>query len=180
MGRKSKVEQLPDDVLAAVNRALGRGATLDEVMVVVDELGHADDVSRSGLGRYAKKQSEMAAQLRHTRVMAEAMGRELGDGADDTQIGRVAVELLQSAMFKAIVASSTGETADFTPQEIQYLAKSGKEMMAAIEIDDRRRAKIRREVLEEAAAVVEEAATGAGWSLETARVVQNRIMGLDG
>lgn len=182
MGRRSHFYNLPKEVQIETNRRLEAGFTLDDVMAYIEEQGCSHIVSRSGLGRYAFNEANLAADLTKTRIMAESLGRQLDDASDDNNIGRVALEMLQSITMKTLAASLSGRNADLSPQENAYLAKSLKDVMSASEIDGRRRAKIkaeaRIEALREAAESVESMAGARGLTAETVKAVQDKIMGI--
>jgi len=182
MGRRSSIEvNLPDEVIIEVNEKLEEGFTLDQVLGWLAELGHGDDVSRSALGRYKMKHDDLSGELKRSRLVAEALAREKGD-EDDGQIGRIGIEMLHAITMKMTAATMSGRMPDFSPREIAYLAKSQKDMMGALDIDDRRRAKIReeaaKEALEKAAGEVADIAQQRGWKAETAKHVQSKILGV--
>lgn len=186
MGRRSKVERLPDDVLKRINAMLADGLALDDVVAWLDEqdLPDEDKPSRSGLGRYSVNQKKLSDQLRNSRHVAEALAAEIGSESASQQ-GRVAVEVLHSTIMKMSAASLTGEKPEFSPAEILAMSKSTKELMSATDIDDKRRRSIRDDALREAqertrAAVGEAKAKGQGITQETLDLIYSELLGVDG
>ena len=142
------------------------------------ELGRDDEVSRSALGRYKLKQDALSGELRRTREVAEALAREFGEAEEDSKIGRVGVEMLHAITMKLTAASLSGRMPDFSPREIHFLARSQKDLMAALDIDDKRRAKIREEALKAAAKAAGSVAVSQGLSPDTAAEIRKAIMGV--
>lgn len=183
MGRASSIEtNLPEEVRIAVNTQLEAGHTLDQILGYLEEMGHEEDVSRSALGRYKMKHNELAGELRRTREVAKALGREFGEDTD-SEIGRVAIELLQAVQMKTIAAAAAGRTPDFSPQELHFLGRTSKDLMSALSIDDARVAKIkaeeRKRVLAEVEAAVDETIKGGGLTKQTAENFRNTLLKLD-
>jgi len=180
MARRSSVEQkLPDDVLADLNREFANGATLDEVVAWLQENHDGDQPSRSSLGRYRVNQDELNAKLKESRIMATALGRQFAETAeDDTGTGRIAIEMLQSVAMKMMAGVMTGKV-DIDPKEMNFAANALKNMMSATDIDDKRRKRIREEVLLQAAEAVDQVVKQRGLTGETAADIRKRIMGVN-
>lgn len=185
MPRKSKVDQLPDDIKARIDKMLADDRiSLDELMEWVDDLEIADEdkPSRSGLGRRKKRQSDLARELLNSRNVAKALAAEIGhEGA--SQQSRLAVEILQTTIMKLSAAAITGEIPDLSPAEIQALSKSSSELARAVDIDDKRRRAIREEALKEAAARTKAALAEAskrkeGVSQETMDAIYEDLLGV--
>ena len=80
MGRKSTLRRLPPEIRAEINRILSEGRlTLDELLEHLRSIG-VEGVSRSALGRQKQKIDKIAAKLRQSREMTEALVREIGQG----------------------------------------------------------------------------------------------------
>ena len=76
MPRTSKVRRLPLELREQLHAMLDAGHTLEEITAHLKALGA--DVSRSGLGRYKQQVDKVAARLRESRAMAEAV---IADGS---------------------------------------------------------------------------------------------------
>lgn len=179
MAGRSSVEQLPDAVLAEVNAAIGRGATIDGIVELIRGLG--GDASRSAVGRYTKGFHELARQQRDMRSVAEAFGREFGS-ADDHQ-GRMMVQLMTSITTRMLMPHMTGEAEEeLTALDVSRLAKAAKDTIGAAKIDVERERAIREEearrAKQAAANDAEAAGRAAGASEETLARIRAGILGL--
>lgn len=184
MPRKSSVDtNLSEEVREVILRKQGDGYSLDQLMAWLEEIGEEDAVSRSALGRWTMTQESVATQLKNTRIMASALGRELSEAEDDSQTGRIAIEMLQSIAMKMTAASLSGRAADLSPQEVAYMSKSLKDTMSALEIDDRRVAKIkdeeRKRVLAEVDSAVETVKKSGGLSADAAKTFYQELLKID-
>lgn len=183
MGRRSSIEQLPDAVIAEINKALASGRyTLDDVAAMVAKLGHGDDVSRSALGRYAKREKAMRDSLRRSRNIASALVRDTDDEERESQLGRVNIELMQSVVMKILasgMAEGDDEMPEFSPLELARLAKGQKDMIEALATDDGRRRKIRSDALADAAKVIDKIQSRGGITKERADEARQAILGLN-
>ncbi|MBZ6377355.1 hypothetical protein B5C34_05345 [Pacificimonas flava] len=180
MGGKSTIEQLPDQLQGACHAAIRRGATIDEITGLLNGLGA--DVSRSAVGRYTKNYSELVRQQRDMTAMAQAFGREFGEGDDRT--GLMMTQLMQTLMTRSLIPllSGDGEEEQLDPLEIGRLAKAVKDIAGASKIDTDRiraiRAEEREAAKKDAADVAEGAARKTGASAETIQQIRREIMGL--
>ena len=180
MPSKSKVERLPDAVKVEINAMLLDGHKLDDIMDWLRklELPDTDLPSRSSLGRYSINQQELARSLKQSRVVAEALAAKLGDeGA--AQQNRVAIEVLQTIVMKMSAAVVTGEAPDLSPQDINYLSRTVKDLTSATDVDDKRRRAIRAEVRQEAADAARTAVSNQGISAEIAEQIYRDVLGVD-
>ena len=176
---KSAIDALDPAIRAAVLRAIDDGATIDEIVELIREMGGA--VSRSSVGRYTQNFAELARQQRDMRSVAEAFGREFG-AADDHQ-GRMMIQLLTSVTTRALMPHLTGEAEEeLSTLELSRLAKAVKDATSAAKVDIEREAKIREEearrAREAAARDADAAGRAAGASEETLRAVRVGILGL--
>lgn len=84
-GRGSKIEQLPDDVKGFLNAMLrdkqySQQEILAEVNKQIEGLGLPEDeqISKSGLNRYASKMAKIGKRMQQTQATAEAWVAKLG------------------------------------------------------------------------------------------------------
>ena len=87
MPRTSKVRRLPPELREQLHAMLDAGHTLEEITAHLKALGA--DVSRSGLGRYKQQVDKVAARLRESRAMAEAVMERMGQGVPFERIRRI-------------------------------------------------------------------------------------------
>lgn len=182
MARKSAIDALDPAIRSAVLHAIDDGATIDDIVELVREMGGA--VSRSSVGRYTKNFADLAKQQRDMRSVAEAFGREFGS-ADDHQ-ARMMTQLITSLVTRTLIPLATaeddGEEGGMSGLELSRLAKAAKDAVSASKIDVEREAKIRDEeakrTREQAAAVADAEGRAAGASDETIRRIRARILGI--
>ena len=127
MGRKSTLRRLPPEIRAEINRILSEGRlTLDELLEHLRSIG-VEGVSRSALGRQKQKIDKIAAKLRQSREMTEALVREIGPAVEEGQQGRLLVEVLRRLVFDHLekrLTSEDEESQDIDNQGFFFLAKA--------------------------------------------------------
>lgn len=176
---RSSIDALPEPIRFAVDDAIKRGSTIDEIVATVQSLG--GDVSRSAVGRYSKSFAEIAKRQRDMTSVAQAFGSEFG-GSDDMQ-GRLMVQLLTSVVTRQIMPHAAGEAEEeLDLLALSRLAKAVKDTMGASKLDIDREAKIREEegkrARELAARAADEEGRAAGASEETLDRIKRKILGL--
>jgi len=160
MGVKSTIDRkLSEEDKKALNKMIASGQhTLDSLLEWLNGLGY--DIKRASLGRYSKNVNELGATLRESRVVTEALVKELGPDVAEGKQGRLLVEVLRNIAFDLMIKD--GE--DFNEQSIFFLAKALKDMAGANKIDLDRELKIResvaREMVKELGKAVEDAVAG--------------------
>ena len=97
MGRKSSLRRLPPEILREVNRLLSEGrATLAEILEHLRGMG-VETVSLSALGRQKQKIDKVAAKLRQSREIVDALVEKAGPSAAEGKQGRLLVQMLASS-----------------------------------------------------------------------------------
>ena len=134
MGRKSSLRRLSPEVLQEINRILSEGRlTLDELLEHLRGMG-VDTISRSALGRQKQRIDKVAAKLRQSREMTEALVREIGPSVAEGQQGRLLVQTLRDLVFDHLAARvEEGDVDD--PKALMALARTLKDMALAIRLD---------------------------------------------
>ena len=182
MGRKSTLRRLPPEIRAEINRILSEGRlTLDELLEHLRSIG-VEGVSRSALGRQKQKIDKIAAKLRQSREMTEALVREIGPAVEEGQQGRLLVEVLRRLVFDHLekrLTSEDEESQDIDNQGFFFLAKAIKEMSQANRLDQDFEAKVRERVQKETIKAVETSAREAGLSAATGEAIKSRIRGVN-
>jgi len=179
VAKRSTIDKLPPPIREAVDAAIKRGATIDEIVEQLHALG-ADHVSRSAVGRYSKNYRELADQQRQISSVAKAFASEFGE-ADNLQ-GRLMIQLLNTVITRAILPVASGDEIELDGKELHYLARAVKDVASAAKTDVDREAKIREETKkrarEEAAAAAEAAGRRGGASEELIELVKREILGI--
>ena len=171
MGRKSSLRRLPPEILQEVNRLLSEGrATLAEILEHLRGMG-VETVSLSALGRQKQKIDKVAAKLRQSREIVDALVEKAGPSAAEGKQGRLLVQMLRKLVYDHLEAQllegEDGEGLD--NQGVFFLAKSLKEMSQAARLEQDFEAKVRERVQKETVKAVEDSAREAGLSAETKR-----------
>ena len=86
MGRKSSLRRLSPEILQEINRILSEGRlTLDELLEHLRGMG-VDTISRSALGRQKQRIDKVAAKLRQSREIVDALVEKAGPTASSFMI----------------------------------------------------------------------------------------------
>ena len=156
MGRKSSLRRLPPEILQEVNRLLSEGrATLAEILEHLRGMG-VETVSLSARGRQKQKIDKVAAKLRQSREMTEALVREIGPSVVEGQQGRLLVQTLRDLVFDHLATRvEEGDVDD--PKALMALARTLKDMAQANRLDQDFESKVRERVEKEVRAKLDRA-----------------------
>jgi hypothetical protein len=178
MGQRRKLDRADPQILLAVNSALARGATIEELKNLIDGFGL--DISRSALGEHARQWREATRREREMQAFARAMGTEFADiGADKK--GQLLVQIAMTLASRLTLDTAQSDDGiDF--RDFHFLARGIKDVLAAQKIDVERDLKIREEVRREterkAAEAVDKTVRSGGMTAETAERLKAMIMGV--
>ncbi|MCH4024025.1 MAG: DUF3486 family protein [Acetobacter sp.] len=186
MSRPSSVDQLDSEIREEIGRLRGNGHTIDEILAALRELD-VTSISRSALGRHVQSMEKIASRLRHSRNVAEALVRQLGD-APASRSAQLNIELLHTAILDLNLASedeADGEglaALKGNPEGLMLLAKALDHLTksAKADIDNQKQIEERVEKRLKAQAekhVVDEARKK-GISAETARALMAGAFGV--
>lgn len=181
MSRKSTIKTLPDTVLARLNFMLAEGVTtLDDVVAWLDEQGHPR--SRSAVGRYKANLDKVAARLRESREITEALTKELGSAAAQGKQGRLLVEMARGVVFDLLMKIQDSDGEGISSMDVALLGKGLAELGRALRFDQDFETKVREQVAKEerqkAAETVVEAAKSQGLTAEQAAFIRGKILGV--
>ncbi|MBZ0253989.1 MAG: DUF3486 family protein [Candidatus Methylomirabilis sp.] len=154
MGVPSKVEKLPDEIRdELLKRFPKKRLTLADLGAWLEERGYT--ISRSALQRARSKHEAAFEAIRQTEAAAQALGRELGDMAND-KTGDLAVQVVKSLVFKAgLAAAERGEDGQVDLEAIFFLARSLKDTMQAARASTANRSEILKQLKAEQLAKIE-------------------------
>lgn len=194
MPRKSTVKQLPPSVVNAINYQLEKERlTLDDIVEWLAR-EHGYEISRSSMGRYAKKYGALRDEMRKSREITEAFARELGPEAVEGKQGRLLVEMFNTLIFRILSEQMTGpkdtiegeEDKAFDTKQFMELGRALKDVMQANRLSQdfahKEIERARKEEREKAAAAVEEVASTVkdkGLSDDTVQAIKAQILGVD-
>ncbi len=183
MARKSNIDRMPQQIQAAIMRLREQGCTLDEILAHLADLHSQITISRSALGRHVQKLDRMVERMKHSRVVAEALARELGEDTG-TKAARVNIELLHSAIMQLFVKlEEDADIAGGNPEDVMMLCKALDHLARAqktsvdtiIAAEKRGEEKARRE----AAEAVDSVAKSEGLSKSTVDTIKAKIFGVE-
>ncbi|MFP5250226.1 MAG: phage protein Gp27 family protein [Acidobacteriota bacterium] len=184
MARPSSIDKLPEQIRAAIMRLREQGCTIDEILAHLADLHTQVTISRSALGRHVKGLDAAVERMKRSRVVAEALARELGDDPG-TKAARVNIEFLHGAFMDLFTHLEDGEARIETdPENLMFLAKGLDHLARAqktsvdtiIAAEKRGEEKARRA----AAEAVEKVAKAQGLTADTVKTIKAEIFGVAG
>ena len=184
--RPSSVDKLPLEIRDEIGRLRGEGYTIDEILAALRELDVVT-ISRSTLGRHVKGMEKLGAKLRHSRNIAEALVRQLGD-EPASRAAQLNIELLHTTITELFLAQNgegeideDGKAAlNGSPEGIMLLAKAMDHLTKsakadaeyASKIEAKVEARMKREMSEHVNAVVKKQ----GLSADTAQALMQGLI----
>lgn len=173
MNRRRPLRQLPDELRIELDRLLSDDKlTISEITERLR--GRGAEVSRSAVGRYAQTHERVAADIRATRMMAEAVGQDLVDVKGDA--GRLIIESLQALLLRARMQMADAD--EISPEELGRLSRAAKDLQQALRANVEAQIRVREQALQDAATVAEKTASEAGISSELVETIKARILGV--
>lgn len=169
MAPRSSIKTLPSAIRSAADQALKDGATIDQVVDVLRQLGA--DVSRSAVGRYKREVDRVGERIKRAREISAVFVEKLGAAPDGRQ-GRLITELMQTVVFDFLVPVGEGEAPKVDPEEIMFLARAIKDLSSAEKITADRILMIRKSMAAEATKAMEEAAKATGGEVSEATMAE--------
>lgn len=146
MGRASKIRRLPEALREQLHAMLDAGHTLDEITTHLKALGA--DVSRSGLGRYKQQVDKVAARLRESRNMAEAIMERMGAEAATGKSGDALIQMLTTLTTDYMLRRLDDPDAELEVDELRALSRAVKERAQAARATQDYMGKLREEARE--------------------------------
>lgn len=174
MARKSTIRKLPPELRKEIDRLL-----LDDRLTHAQIVAHMQKlgahVSESAVYRYNVSFQEVARDIRATREMANAIGRDL-DSVEGMNIGRVVVESLQALVFKARMQLDPAKPVD--AGLLKSLASTVRDlstaMKASIDAEEKTFERMKKIIAAATGQLVRER----GLSAKTAAEIKAQILGL--
>jgi hypothetical protein len=183
--RPTSIDRMPPEVRDWIGRLRDQGRTLDEIVAKLRELDLDALPSRSAVYRHLKRAEEVAAKVRESRTVAEAVVRQLGEGEPD-RVTRLNIELMHNAVFAVVTRVVDGEPVTLSPMEAMQLAKAldhlGKaakdDVARTIAIEKRATEKARAEALKQAEATIKNVVKEGGLSAEVISQLRRDFLGV--
>jgi hypothetical protein len=158
MSRPSKIDKLPDDLVAEINRLRQRGADIDEITAYLAQ-ATPEKISRSAVGRHVKKLSEITERINRARAIAAGIAPTLAE-KDSGELLNLNVQLLQSGVMQVLSAvdDETGEEVVLAPKDAMAIGRALESAAKAQKVTADRVLKIQQEAARQAAQKVIDAA----------------------
>lgn len=186
MARPSSIDQLEPEIRDEIGRLRGNGHTLDEILAALRELD-VTNISRSALGRHVQSMEKIGQKLRHSRNIAEALVRQLGD-APASRSAQLNIELLHSVILDLNLASDEDADGDGlaalrgNPEGIMLLSKAidhlTKSSKADIENQKAIEERVEKRINAKNDKAIKDVAKEKGLSKETVDAIRSRILGV--
>ena len=164
MPRQGKVRRLPEVLRAQLHAMLDAGHTLDEISAHLQALGA--DVSRTGIWRYKQQVDKVAARLRESRAMADAIMERMGAEAATGRSGDALIQMLTTLTSDYMLRRLDDPDAEVEIDELRSLARAVKERAQAARATQDYMVKVREDARQEEErrmrAALEKAAQEAG------------------
>lgn len=183
-GRASKVDLLPESIKKQLTELLRDKSNeqqeiLSQINQLIEDTGlpAENQLSRSGLNRYANRMEEIGARIRQGREMSEMWMAKLGD-KPVSETGKILREILRTLGFEIGMNLMEGKPEDVCPKELNQLALMVQRLEEAETKSLKREQELKKAWAEEAAAEVENVRKQAGLSEEGAQLIKNQILGI--
>lgn len=179
MAPRPKVDTLPKEIRDAAYALLRDGKTVDEITAHLQEIGA--EVSRSGVGRWKKSAEKSMQALKRAEAFGARWAKDLKEDPEG-KVGRLLIELGKTAaldvMLDRVDDGEEGTEAKPMPtKELFFLSTAVKNFESASNMNVARELKIRKEVLEKAAAAVEKVAKAGGMTADTVARLRAAVLG---
>ena len=178
MTRTSKIRRLPPELREQLHSMLDAGVPLEDITAHLKSMGA--DVSRSGLGRYKQQVDKVAARLRESRQMAEAIMDRMGADAATGKGGAALIQMLTTLTTDYMVRRIDAPDAEMDVDALRALSRAIKDRAQAaratqdydIKLREAARAEAEAKVLKAVDAVTSET----GSTLLTPEQMRERLL----
>ncbi|MGY3895856.1 DUF3486 family protein [Aeromonas enterica] len=185
---KSKIQQLPDDIRSQLSAMLRSGSMsqkdiLEEVNALILESGlpPEEQISRTGLNRFAKRMEVAGSRMAQAREVAEVWTTKLGQ-APTSEVGKMLQEFVRTmaleTSMKMMDASDGEEGKMVDPKSLGQLALVIQRVEQAAMTSHKVEKEIRAAFAAEVAAKTEKIVKSAGLTAETAADIKRQILGI--
>lgn len=175
MGRKSTIQRMPPELRREIDRLLvDDKLTHAQIVEHMRQLG--SDVSESAVWRYNARMRDLSKDIRLTREMAAAVGRELAASPDGRDPSRMVIESIQSLLLKARMQLASSETID--DKVLERLANTARSLAAAMKASVDVETKVEDRILRKAATAAEKSCRAQGFSEKTINTIREAVLGI--
>ncbi|MEZ5709713.1 MAG: phage protein Gp27 family protein [Blastomonas sp.] len=130
----STIDRLEPEIRQLINKLrIDDGWTIDEIRDQLIRLGQGH-ISRSALGRHVRSLADMTSEMAETQAYAEALAKQAGN-ANQSELLDLNSQLLQSHMFKLMLAERDGEPVQLSTKEVQEFSSALRNIAQARKVD---------------------------------------------
>lgn len=175
--KSSIILQLSDEDRTDLDKMMVSGKWT--VLGLVEWLGQRGyEISKSAVHRYMQGREKVAARIRQSREMADALVAEVGEDIVSSKQGHLVVEILRTMVFD-FMTKQMEEDATVDPQAFFFLGKAIKDLASANRLDQDYAAKVREQVRAEerkrATKEVQDAVKKAGMSEDVIKAINAHL-----
>tara|TARA_R110002072_G_scaffold302699_1_gene487434 strand:+ start:14854 stop:15387 length:534 start_codon:yes stop_codon:yes gene_type:complete len=175
MPQKSSVDSLPDEILDELGAILAaKKYSIDALVDWLSDKGYV--ISRSAMGRKAKKFHDVAAKMNQFKDVAKAFASELGAEVESDS-HMVIMNMMQTLIMRATMNDLENEKSTLDPKDLMFLASSIKSLMGSAKDRQAIEEKARDKALTEAVEVVEAVGKRDGLTKKTVEEIRKKILG---
>lgn len=181
MPRPSTINKLPSEIKDMIAQLRDKGITIDEILEHLQNMGV--EVSRSALGRHAKKIDQVAATIKRSQLLASAITDKFGS-EESGKVSRGNLEFMHALIQKVMIGGEDGEEIVLDPKDAMFLATALEKLAKAEKSNIETQIKVaeeraRQEATEVAAEVAVTEARRQGLSADTVNAIKSKILGVD-
>ena len=178
--QQSSIDRLPEDIRTRLNELLRdpRVTQLDATRRINTILAENDhpELSKSAVNRYKLRMNKVGEKIRQSREVAKMWIGRLG-AEPQGEVGKLLNEMVRNLAFDATVAMADGD-APVEPKMLKDMAIAIERLERAASENVKRDEAIRRQAVEEAAAIAGTSAKKGGLSDEAAEQIKSKILGI--
>lgn len=178
MPPRSKIDQLPDELRAELDRRLIDGG-FSGYVALADWLTAAGfEIGKSAVGAYGQRMQRKLDAIRASTEAARLISQAAPDDADERS--NAIISLVQTEIFESLLALQDATDEEDPAERVAILGKAAKNIAALTRASVARNkwATEVRQKVDAAAAEVKKIASLAGVSEETMAAIDARIMGI--
>ncbi|MCJ9428557.1 phage protein Gp27 family protein [Kordiimonas marina] len=189
MGRKAKIDRMPEEIRDLIAGLFNAGKTIDQVRGKLWELVEDGDLpeqlmpGRSALGHHKKKLDTYTEKVRRSREIADVLVSRFGSGPE-SKTARLNIEMGHTMMLDLFMAANMEPDEDgqvnmrVDPMGAMLMCKAIDHLASAAKKDAELVKKAREEAAKLAAEAVDDAAVEAGLNDEQAALIRAKILGV--
>ncbi len=183
MGRISNIERLPDELKAKLIGLLkSPNVSQADITAIINNEAGEEVVSKSAVNRYAARMKKQIEKARQAREISELYMEKLGGGTRN-KLGKVINEQIRLMSFELIgEIGDMKESGNADPALVMNLihkvSRSLKELEQAEKLNAERESRIRKEAMEEAAAIAEKTLKKEGAGDSAILTLRKELLGL--